>query len=275
MPDLGDASVARVLGFLEKAKPALLSVLSGYGLAVRDLSRFNLRLRSANTFPSDAGIASSASSFAAVTTALCGALCALPESLERAWGSSDFRSKIAAVSRSGSGSSCRSFLGPWVLWDESGIEPLESSLQPLHHFVIVLSRKRKPVSSSDAHERVKSSPLGRGGPRGRQDGRFRPRRRSEAGISRDWLRLPYRPVLEIRSLVQEGLLLFVGHHSILAWGRDGQAWESEKLSDEGVTIIEVDSGVLRGTGWDMKTDLDRPFALELRSGKRLPVQGAE
>ncbi len=87
--------------------------------------------------------------------------------------------------------------------------------------------------------------------------------------------IPYRPVLEIRSLVQEGLLLFVGHHSILAWGRDGQAWESEKLSDEGVTIIEVDSGVLRGTGWDMKTDLDRPFALELRSGKRLPVQGAE
>ena len=52
--------------------------------------------------------------------------------------------------------------------------------------------------------------------------------------------IPYRPVLEIRALVEENLLLFVGHHSILAWGRDGQAWESAKLSDEGVTITGID-----------------------------------
>ncbi len=82
--------------------------------------------------------------------------------------------------------------------------------------------------------------------------------------------IPYRPVLEIRPLVQDDLLLFVGHHSILAWGRDGQAWESEKLSDEGVTITGIDNGVLRGTGWEMKTDRERPFTLDLRSGVRLP-----
>lgn len=78
--------------------------------------------------------------------------------------------------------------------------------------------------------------------------------------------IPYRPVLEIRPLVHHGLLLFVGHHSILAWGRDGQAWESGKLSDEGVTITGVDDGVLHGTGWEMKTNRDKPFALDPRSG---------
>ncbi|MGB7264954.1 MAG: hypothetical protein WBC92_05545, partial [Terracidiphilus sp.] len=62
--------------------------------------------------------------------------------------------------------------------------------------------------------------------------------------------IAYRPVLEVRAVVTEGLLLFVGHHSILAWGRDGQAWESEKLSDEGVTITEIDGGVLHGVGWE-------------------------
>jgi hypothetical protein len=81
--------------------------------------------------------------------------------------------------------------------------------------------------------------------------------------------LSYRPVLEIRTLVQEGLLLFLGHHSILAWGCEGQVWESEKLSDEGLTIIGVDGGVLRGMGWEMQSDRERPFALELRSGARL------
>ncbi len=79
----------------------------------------------------------------------------------------------------------------------------------------------------------------------------------------------YRPVLEILPAVAEGLLLFVGHHSILAWGREGQAWESEKLSDEGLTITGVKDGVLRGTGWEMKTDKEKSFAIDLRRGIRL------
>jgi hypothetical protein len=87
--------------------------------------------------------------------------------------------------------------------------------------------------------------------------------------------VPYRPVLEIRPMVRESLLLFVGHHSILAWGRDGMAWESTKLSDEGVTITGSDGGILRGTGWDMMSDREKPFALELRSGMRLPIEHSE
>lgn len=82
--------------------------------------------------------------------------------------------------------------------------------------------------------------------------------------------IPYRPVLEIRPVVQENLLLFVGHHSVLAWGREGQAWESVKLSDEGVTITETTGGILRGTGWEMMTDREKPFALDLRDGSLLP-----
>jgi hypothetical protein len=82
--------------------------------------------------------------------------------------------------------------------------------------------------------------------------------------------ISYRPVLEIRPLVRDGLLLFVGHHSILAWGHDGQAWESEKLSDEGVTITGTDGGILRGTGWEMIRDREKSFAIDLRSGSLLP-----
>jgi hypothetical protein len=82
--------------------------------------------------------------------------------------------------------------------------------------------------------------------------------------------LPYRPVLEVRPALAEGLLLFVGHHGILAWGRQGQAWQSEKLSDEGITITSLDSGVLQGLGWEMMTDKETPFALDLRTGHLLP-----
>jgi hypothetical protein len=78
--------------------------------------------------------------------------------------------------------------------------------------------------------------------------------------------IEYRPVLEVRALVEDGLLLFVGHRSLLAWGAEGQAWETVKLSDEGVTITRIENGVLHGTGWEMMSDKEKPFAVNLRSG---------
>jgi hypothetical protein len=78
--------------------------------------------------------------------------------------------------------------------------------------------------------------------------------------------IPYRPVLQVLPAVDAGLLLFVGSRTILAWGRDGQAWESPKLSDEGVTIGGTSDGTLRGLGWDMFTDREVRFSVDLETG---------
>jgi hypothetical protein len=81
--------------------------------------------------------------------------------------------------------------------------------------------------------------------------------------------IAFRPVLEVRALDAQGLLLFVGHHSMLAWGAGSMAWESEKLSDEGITITSIEGGMLRGLAWEMKTDRETPFVLDLRTGHRI------
>lgn len=78
--------------------------------------------------------------------------------------------------------------------------------------------------------------------------------------------IPYRPVFAVRAIPAQGLLLFVGNRSILAWGTQGQAWESEKLSDEGLTITKIETQILRGRGWQMMTDQETPFALNLSNG---------
>jgi len=78
--------------------------------------------------------------------------------------------------------------------------------------------------------------------------------------------IAYRPVLEVRPLAAVGLLLFVGHHAILAWGENGQAWQSEKLSDEGVTITAIDAAHLHGLGWNMMADKETAFTLDLKTG---------
>lgn len=80
--------------------------------------------------------------------------------------------------------------------------------------------------------------------------------------------LPYRPVLDIRAAITENLLLFVSHRRILAWGRDGQAWETENLSDEGITITGIEPGILHGLGWQMLTNKETPFTIDLRTGRQ-------
>jgi hypothetical protein len=86
-----------------------------------------------------------------------------------------------------------------------------------------------------------------------------------------FIMLPYRPVLQVRSVPVQELLLFVGHRAILAWGSQGKAWETVKLSDEGVTISGIEGRLLRGLGWDMMTDKETPFTVDLQNGAFIRV----
>ncbi|CEG57623.1 diphosphomevalonate/mevalonate 3,5-bisphosphate decarboxylase family protein [Legionella fallonii] len=108
-------------------------------------------IQSTNNFPHSSGLASSASSFAALTK--CAAL-ALSELTEKPLPSID---EQAQLSRLGSGSSCRSFYSPWALWKQDSVSAIDLPYKKLLHQVIVVSNKEKLVSSSEAHQRVKSS----------------------------------------------------------------------------------------------------------------------
>lgn len=118
----------------------------------------NLVVRSANQFPSDCGIASSASSFAALTQAVY-ELARMSQGDARLKAKKASTAELARLSRKGSGSSCRSFFGPFCEWDGDKIEALSYGveLDQLHHMVVLSSSSRKLVSSSEAHVRVKSS----------------------------------------------------------------------------------------------------------------------
>jgi hypothetical protein len=87
--------------------------------------------------------------------------------------------------------------------------------------------------------------------------------------------IAFRPVMELRSLPSQGLLLFVGHHALLAWSANGHAWQSEKLSDEGVTITAIEAGKLHGLSWNMITDKETPFTLDLSTGRRTECRVSE
>jgi len=76
-----------------------------------------------------------------------------------------------------------------------------------------------------------------------------------------------KPVVEVRMLLKQELLLFVGFHSIAAWGRHGLAWESARLSWEGVRITGINGDAVHGIGWNLLTDREAAFSIDLLTGQ--------
>ncbi len=80
------------------------------------------------------------------------------------------------------------------------------------------------------------------------------------------LHLPLRPVTQVLPAPDAGLLLLAGFHDIAAIGATGLFWETARLTWEGLTLGDIRDGQLHGLGWDMRTDRELPFTVDLNTG---------
>jgi diphosphomevalonate decarboxylase len=124
---------------------------------IRHLSNENLYayITSENNFPVGAGLASSASGFAALALAGTAAI-----------GLSLSVGELSALARFGSGSACRSIPGGFVEWrvDPQTRETYAQSIAPADHWdlvdcIAILSDAHKPVGSEAGMQSAASSPL--------------------------------------------------------------------------------------------------------------------
>ena len=79
--------------------------------------------------------------------------------------------------------------------------------------------------------------------------------------------IDFRPVFHVEPVLTHNLLLFAGSTALLAWGAVGLAWKSQRLSAEGLRIVGVDGDALHGFGWDLRSDKEVPFAVDLKTGR--------
>jgi hypothetical protein len=80
------------------------------------------------------------------------------------------------------------------------------------------------------------------------------------------LHVPLRPVTQVLPAPAFGLILLAGFHTVAALDVNGLRWETARLSWEGVTLGEVRDGKLHGTGWNMHTNREMPFVVDLANG---------
>lgn len=160
-----DETISLDFFFENKANEAFKSKLVKFLESITDifpfLKQLHFTIRSYNSFPHSAGIASSASSMSAL--ALC--LCSLEHRLFGTLGEdSEYRKKASFVARLGSGSACRSIYAKIAAWGETGVIDGSSNLyatsfanethdifKTCHDDILIASRGEKSVSSSAGH----------------------------------------------------------------------------------------------------------------------------
>ncbi|MFM2161119.1 MAG: hypothetical protein RLZZ383_631 [Pseudomonadota bacterium] len=140
--EANDKERRRTLAFLDRLEPG----------------RPPVRIETANNFPTGAGLASSASGFAALVLAY-----------EAARGGDLDRVRLSRLAREGSGSACRSLWGGFVLWrrgvaddgaDSHGVPVQPHPALDLALLVAVVTTEGKAVGSTEGMERSRlTSPL--------------------------------------------------------------------------------------------------------------------
>ena len=132
------------------------------------LSQLKLTVRTGNSFPHSAGIASSASGMSALALGLC--------SLEdRLFGTlqdpAEFDRKASYIARLGSGSACRSIFSHAAVWGETPLvagssnefavpvgERVHDVFRTMHDDILIVSTDEKSVSSRAGHALMDGNP---------------------------------------------------------------------------------------------------------------------
>ncbi len=139
----------------QPADPNATLRVSAFLDVVRGMAGIHTRalVTSENNFPTGAGIASSASAFAALSLAAA-----------QAAGLSLSEAQLSALARRGSGSACRSVPGGFTEWlpGSSDADSYAVSIAPADHWdlcdcIAVLDESHKPVGSSQGHSLAGSS----------------------------------------------------------------------------------------------------------------------
>lgn len=153
----------------EEFKVKTLAYLESLSAIYPFLKQLKLTVRTGNSFPHSAGIASSASAMSAL--ALC--LCSLEDKLfGTLQDGAEFDKKASYLARLGSGSACRSIFPHAAVWGETSLvagssnefavpvgDLIHDTFKDFHDDILIVSSAEKAVSSRAGHALMDDNPF--------------------------------------------------------------------------------------------------------------------
>lgn len=204
------------------------------------LETMNLEIETKNTFPHSAGMASSASGFAALALGICD----LEQQLQkRKMEDISFYEKASFLARLGSGSACRSIWPGFNWWGASSLFPpgqqeratpyphISPDFKSLRDSIVIISKEEKKISSSEGHERFIEHPF-RNGRKTQVNSRMK--RLQEAMEQSDWelfISLVEEEALSLHALMMSSspAYMLLRPESIEVWNKVQDLRRTKKL----------------------------------------------
>jgi hypothetical protein len=90
-----------------------------------------------------------------------------------------------------------------------------------------------------------------------------------AGEPKDWIQIPVFPVIDVRPLPEDNLLVFSDFVKLAAFGSRGVAWQSPRVCWDGLKITGVNRETIEGTGYDPVNSRESRFVVDVKTGKSL------
>jgi hypothetical protein len=75
------------------------------------------------------------------------------------------------------------------------------------------------------------------------------------------------PIKRVLAVQNPAALLFVSYTRLSAYGPQGFMWMTEDLSWDGLEILDIAAGTIRGTGWDSPAGRNVSFSVDIATGK--------
>jgi hypothetical protein len=74
------------------------------------------------------------------------------------------------------------------------------------------------------------------------------------------------PIIDVRSIVKHGIIVFANFTELLAYDSQGLKWHTKRLTWDSMKVVEITDDFLKGEFWDIRSESTQNFTVDLITG---------
>ena len=87
-----------------------------------------------------------------------------------------------------------------------------------------------------------------------------------ANTPTEWEAIRATPILDVRSIRAQGIIVFADYTTLVAYGQTGMKWKTKRLTWDSLKITEVTDAFIKGEFWDIRSEATASFVVDLATG---------
>ncbi|MBI2570544.1 MAG: hypothetical protein HYV63_26380 [Candidatus Schekmanbacteria bacterium] len=91
----------------------------------------------------------------------------------------------------------------------------------------------------------------------------------DAATPGDWEAVRAKPIIDVRLVPTQGIIVFANFTELVAYGSAGIKWRTKRLTWDSLKITDVSDAFIKGEFWDIRSEATACFTVDLATGAHL------